>query len=141
MHLLCLGRCRLRWLLIRHRLRATGSSYWDDFCASVKRSANPSTAGPKRPLGEIRASRKGTLSASLISVSMSHRWRLSTTRLAMDLPIAWAVVLVARSARSVPGQRCAASDSSRGGIFSYPFSSAPSDEGGSTEASGVGGAP
>ncbi len=33
---------------------------YDAFCASVKRSANPSTAGPKRPLGEIGASRKET---------------------------------------------------------------------------------
>ncbi len=73
----------------------------DPFCASVKRSADPSTAGPKRPLGEIGASRKETLSASLISVSVSHRWRSSTTRLAIDLPMAWAVVLVARKARSV----------------------------------------
>ncbi len=73
----------------------------DAFCASVKRSANPSTAGPKRPLGEIGASRKETLSASLISVSVSHRWRSSTTRLAIDLPMAWVVVLVARKARSV----------------------------------------
>ncbi len=48
----------------------------DAFCASVKRSANPSTTGPKRPLGEIGASRKETLSASLISVSVSHRWSL-----------------------------------------------------------------
>ncbi len=46
-------------------------------------------------------SRKGTLSASLISLSIKHRWRLSTTRLAMDLTIAWAVVLVAHKARSV----------------------------------------
>ncbi len=37
----------------------------------------------------------------LISVSVSHRWRSSTTRLAIDLPMAWAVVLVARKARSV----------------------------------------
>ncbi len=33
----------------------------DAFCASVKRSANPSTAGPKRPLGEIGASRMADL--------------------------------------------------------------------------------
>ncbi len=40
----------------------------------------------------------------LISVSVSHRWRSSTTRLAIDLPMAWAVVLVARKARSVASQ-------------------------------------
>ncbi len=74
---------------------------WDDFCAAVKRSAKPSTAGPNRPVGETGESRKGTLSASLISVRFSHRWRSSTTRLAMDLPIAWAVILVAHRARSV----------------------------------------
>ncbi len=102
------GRCRLRGLLSRRSLKATLSSCWagaldrkcritcDAFCASVKRSANPFTAGPKRPLGEIGASRKETLSVSLISVSVSHRWRSSTTRPAIDLPMAWAVVWLAK---------------------------------------------
>ncbi len=102
------GRCRLRGLLSRRSLKATLSSCWagalgrkcritcDAFCASVKRSANPFTAGPKRPLGEIGASRKETLSASLISISVSHRWRSSTTRPAIDLPMAWAVVWLAK---------------------------------------------
>ncbi len=69
---------------------------WDDFCAAVKRSTNPSTAGPNRPVGETGESRKGILSASFISVSVNHKWRSNTTRLAMDLPIAWAVVLVTK---------------------------------------------
>ncbi len=73
----------------------------DDFCAAVKRSAKPFTAGPNRPVGETGESRKWTLSASLISVRFNHRWHLSTTRLAMDLLIAWAVILVAHKARSV----------------------------------------
>lgn len=37
----------------------------------------------------------------LTSVRFNHRWRSSTTRLAMDLTIACAVILVARRARSV----------------------------------------
>ncbi len=45
---------------------------WDDFCAAVNRSANLSTAGPNSPIRETRKSRKGTLSASLISVRFSH---------------------------------------------------------------------
>lgn len=47
---------------------ATGSSCiaWGDFCTSVKRSAKPSTTGPKSPVGETGQSRMGTLSASLI---------------------------------------------------------------------------
>ncbi len=47
---------------------------WDDFCMAVKRSAKPSTAGPKIPVRETGESRKGTLSASLISVRFSHKW-------------------------------------------------------------------
>ncbi len=74
---------------------------WDDFCSAVKRSAKPSTAGPNRLVGETGESRKGTLSASFISIRFNHRWRSSTIKLAMDLPIAWAVILVAHWARSV----------------------------------------
>ncbi len=47
----------------------------DDFCAAVKHSAKPSTAGPNRPVGETGELRKGTLSASFISVRFNHRWR------------------------------------------------------------------
>ncbi len=67
------------------------------FCAIVKRSANPSMAGLNSPLGETGKSRKAILSASLISVKFSHRWRFSTTRLAMVLPIACTIPLVAKS--------------------------------------------
>ncbi len=74
---------------------------WGDFCAAVKRSAKPSPPGPNRPVEENGESRKGILSAFLVSVGFNHRWCSSTTRLAMDLPIAWTVVLVARRARSV----------------------------------------
>ncbi len=73
---------------------------WDDFCAAVTRSAKPSTAGPNRPVGETGESRKGILSASFISIRFNHRRRLSSKRLAMNLPIAWAVILVAHRARS-----------------------------------------
>ncbi len=59
---------------------------WDDFCVAVKCLAKPSTAGPNRPVGETRESRKGTLSVSFISVRFNHRWCSSTTKLAMDLP-------------------------------------------------------
>ncbi len=45
---------------------------WDDFCAAVNCSANPSTADPNSPITETKKSRKGTLSASLISVRFSH---------------------------------------------------------------------
>ncbi len=45
---------------------------WDDFCAAVKHSTNPSTAGPNRPVGETGESRKGILSASFISVALEH---------------------------------------------------------------------
>lgn len=38
---------------------------WDDFCATVKRSVNPFTAGPKRPDGQTGASRKGHFVALL----------------------------------------------------------------------------
>lgn len=67
---------------------------WNNFCTAVKRSVKLSTAGPKRPVGETGVSRKATLSASLISM-----------RLAMDLPMAWAVALVARRARSIALRR------------------------------------
>ncbi|KAA0705287.1 5-hydroxytryptamine receptor 3A [Triplophysa tibetana] len=94
---------RRSWLYKQtHRQRVLRKCFMacEDFCAAVKRSAKPSTAGPKRPLAEVGASRKGTFSASLISVSVSQRWRSRTTRLAIDLPIAWAVALVTRRARS-----------------------------------------
>ncbi len=34
---------------------------WNDFCAAVKRSATPSTAGQNRPVGQTGESRKGIL--------------------------------------------------------------------------------
>ncbi len=89
---------------------------------AVKRSAKPSTAGPKIPVRETGESRKGTLSASLISVRFSHKWCSSTTRLAIDLPMACAVVFVAHRARSGAlhsSLKAAGSgpDSSSGGVW------------------------
>ncbi len=55
-------------------------------------STKPSAAGPNRLLDETGASRKGTLSASFISVIVS---------LDIERPMAWAVALVARRARIV----------------------------------------
>lgn len=49
-------------------------------------------------LGELR---KAVLSASLICIRFNQLWRSSTTRLAIDLLINWAVIFVARKARSV----------------------------------------
>ncbi len=60
------------------------------FCEALSESFHRRS---KEATGKIGASRKETLSASLISVSVSHRWRSSTTRLAIDLPMAWAVSL------------------------------------------------
>ncbi len=74
--------------------------------------------------GETGETRKGTLSASFISVRFNHRWRSSTTKLAMDLP--WATLTFQPTA--VGGQRWTATDSSRGSRLSYHFSSAPSTE-------------
>lgn len=59
----------------------------DAFCVVVKRSANPSTAGPKRPVEETGESKKAVLSASLFSIKFNHKWSSSTARLAMALPI------------------------------------------------------
>ncbi len=67
----------------------------------MKRSAKPSTAGPNRLPDEAGALRKGTLSASFISVIVNQRWRSKTIRLDIERPMAWAVALVARRARSV----------------------------------------
>ncbi len=103
----------LSFLLSQRRFRATGSSRragafreevciaWDDFWASVKCSAKPSTAGPNRLPDETGASRKGTLSTSFISVIVSQRWRSNTTRLDIYRPMACAVALVSCRARSV----------------------------------------
>ncbi len=94
----------LGWLELAAELERLGRKChiaWDDFCAAVKRSAKPSTAGPNRPVGETGESRKEILSAYFISVRFNLRWRSSTTRLAMDLPITSSVILVARRARSV----------------------------------------
>lgn len=76
-----------------------------DFCAVVKRSVKLSTAGPKRPVVETGESRKAALSAPLISNKFSHKWLSNTTKLAMALPIARAVVFVALRARSVALRR------------------------------------
>ncbi len=65
------------------------------------RSAKPSTAGPNRLSDETEALRKETLSASFVSVIVSQRRRSNTTRLDIDHPMAWAVALVMRRARSV----------------------------------------
>ncbi len=88
----------------------------------MKCSAKASTAGPNRPVGETGESRKGTLSTSFISVRFNHRWHSNTTKLAMDLP--WAAF--AFQPMAAGRQRCAATDSSRGGRLLYPFSSVPS---------------
>lgn len=74
---------------------------WDDFCAAVKCSVNPSTSVLKRPVGETGESRKMALSTHLISVKFSHKWRSSTTRLAFYIPMACAVAFVARRVKSV----------------------------------------
>ncbi len=66
-----------------------------------RNSADSSIVGPKRLVGETGEARKGTLSASLISISVSHKWCSSITRLDMDLSIAWTVALVVHRARSV----------------------------------------
>ncbi len=52
----------------------------------MKRSAKPSTAGPNRLHEETGVSRKGTLSASLISAIVSQRWHSNTTRLDNERP-------------------------------------------------------
>ncbi|ROL53120.1 hypothetical protein DPX16_14133 [Anabarilius grahami] len=72
---------------------------WDDFCAAVKRSVNPSTAGPKRPAGE--KVEKGHFVDLLDLRQIEPEVRSSMTRLAMDRPMAWAVAFVARRAKSV----------------------------------------
>lgn len=71
---------------------------WNDFCASVKHFANPSTAGPNNP---IRESRMVTFSASWVSFKSSQRWGSSTTKLSMALLITCTIDLVAHRARLV----------------------------------------
>ncbi len=73
-------RCRFRWLLCWCRSGATdgccragrlGRKFriaWDDFCAAVKRSANPSTPGPNSPIGGDRRVEEGDL-VSLLNFS------------------------------------------------------------------------
>ncbi len=51
---------------------------WEDFWASMKRSAKPSTADPDTLPDKTRVSRKGTLSASFISFIVSQRWHSNT---------------------------------------------------------------
>ncbi len=87
---------RLRWLL---SLREVFSK--------------PSTDGPNRLPDETGASRKGTLSASFISVIVSQWWRSNTIRLDIERPMAWAVALVACRARSVPLLRSLSEAASR----------------------------
>ncbi len=101
------------WLLSLRHLGATRSSCragalgqkvshcLGDFCVAVNHLVKPSTAGTNRPVGETGESRKGILSASIIYIMFNHMWCLSTTRLAMDLLIDWAIILVARRARTV----------------------------------------
>ncbi len=69
-----------------------------DFWAAVKHSTKLSTASPNSPVVETGESRKAVLSAFFISVRFNQRW---STKLGIDLPIAWAVVFVASRARSV----------------------------------------
>lgn len=64
---------------------------FNNFCAVVKRTVIPSTAGQKRLVGETGELRKAALSVSLISVKFSHK----------ALLITWAVVFVAHSSKFI----------------------------------------
>lgn len=63
-----------------------------------------STVSPKRSPCKMGASRKWTLSTSLISARLSQRWRSWTTMLDNAWPRACTVTFVARRAASVPAQ-------------------------------------
>lgn len=97
---------------------AVSEQIWDDFrqrswsalvksvtwlgTTFVKRSANLSTAAPKRPVGETIELSKMVL----ISGKLSHKWRYSTTGLAIERPIVWAAILVVHSVKSVALRSC-----------------------------------
>lgn len=65
--------------------------------------AKLSTIEPNRLMSETGELRKVVLSASLISIKFNQRWRLRTTKLAITLPIAWAIVLIARRGGQLRG--------------------------------------
>ncbi len=86
----------LGWIEAAAELEHLGRKFsiaWNDFCAAVKRSATPSTAGQNRPVGQTGESRKGILWWCYLwwqgicpnhtvlyfidlyrSVEMSHKW-------------------------------------------------------------------
>ncbi len=105
-----------RWLsclLSRRRPRATGSSrragaFQEEVShcliqlLSFREAFRKALHSWSKPAArETRASRKGTLSASFISIIVSLRWRSKTIRLDIERPMAWAVALVVPRARSV----------------------------------------
>ncbi len=71
------------------------------FCTAENCWAQSSTVSPNSQAWETRASRKLTLSTSLLSARQSHRWRSWTTPVDIAFPRDCAATSLARRARSV----------------------------------------
>ncbi len=71
------------------------------FCTAENCWAQSSTVSPNSQAWETRASRKLTLSTSLLSARLSHRWHSWTTHVDIAFPRDCAATSLARRARSV----------------------------------------